>query len=203
MKKIFTIWLTVMVTAFIIAGCKKKEQEPMGIGDISMRLPYSSSSDIGMYTNGFSATTNAPWGFVHNGIDLIPSTNLLPFHAAASGKVVELRLWRNDISLKWQVNVSIQYNSTYTGAYTFETFSTNQSDGQTQLNNIPLSLGRFVSQGDLIGKLLMVGSGAHLHFGLIKNETAICPEPYLTTEARNSLLDMIHHFHPTWNICAE
>jgi len=59
--------------------------------------------------------------------------------------------------------------------YGFEPFSQNMTDGQTQLSNILVSVGQSVSQGDIIGKLYTVGSGAHVHFGLMKDGIAINP----------------------------
>ena len=168
---------------------------------ISMITPYVNSSDIATINEAFSSDASAPWGFAHNGVDFPPTADLKPFRSASSGIVEEVHLWQNDFSLNWQVNITIRYDSTYSVVYVFEPFSQDPAVGQTQLNNIKVSLGQVLSQGDIIGNLYGAGSGVHVHFGLMKNDTAICPEPYFTSEARTSILDLIHQDHPTWNMC--
>lgn len=170
-------------------------------GQISMTTPYVNSTDIASINEAFSSTACAPWGFAHNGIDFFPNGNLKPFQAVSSGVIEDVQLWQNDISLNWQVNVRIKYNDTYSVEYAFEPFSTIQSDGDTQLANILVSAGQNVSQGDIIGNLYTVGGGAHVHFGLIKDGIAICPEPYFTIDARDSILNLIHIVWPDANMC--
>lgn len=53
--------------------------------------------------------------------------------------------------------------------------------------------GQVVSQGDVIGKLLTVGEGAHVHFGLFDTGSeGICPENFFTEEARISVTELIN-----------
>jgi hypothetical protein len=126
---------------------------------------------------------------------------LKPFQAVSSGVVENVELWQNNISLNWQVNVRIKYNSTYSVEYAFEPFSAVQSDGDTQRTNILISAGQNVAQGDIIGNLYTVGSGAHVHFGLYKNGAAICPEPYFTSEAKTSILNLLYVVWRGANMC--
>ncbi len=170
-------------------------------GEISMITPYVNESDMVSINEAFSSNDSAPWGFAHNGIDFFPNGNSKPFQAVSSGVVEDVKLWQNDKSLNWQVNVSIKYNGTYSVEYAFEPFSTAQSDGDTQRANILVSAGQNILQGDIIGNLYTVGSGAHVHFGLYKNGVAICPEPYLTPTSKDSILNLIHKDHPDWNMC--
>lgn len=186
----------------LLVSCKKKEDEaPTGTGDISMSLPYLVSSDIQAVFEAYSTGSNAPWGFAHNGIDFTPKRNSVPVRAVAPGKVVELKLWKNNQSVNYQVNVSVQYNSLYTVCYIFEPFSDKESDGKIQLQNISISSGQNISEGQLIGKLYAVGNGAHLHFGLNKEGTATCPESYFNPAAKDSMQNMIHRIHPDWKLC--
>lgn len=186
----------------LLVGCKKKEDEaPTGTGDISMSVPYLNSSDVQGVFEAYSTGSNSPWGFAHNGIDFFPKGNLMPIKAVAPGKVVELKLWRNNQSVNYQVNVSVQYNSLYTVLYIFEPFSDKESDGQTQLQNILVANGRNISAGQLIGKLYAVGNGSHVHFGLNKDGNATCPEAYFNLIAKDSLLNTIHKTRPGWNLC--
>lgn len=172
--------------------------------DISMIIPYKSSSDMASINEAFSSTAGAassPWGFAHDGIDFFPNGNLKPFQAVSSGVVEVVQLMQNNISLNWQVNVRIRYNSTYYVEYGFEPMSTVQSDGNTQLANIMVSVGQTLSQGDVIGNLYAVGSGAHVHFGLYKNGVAICPEPYFISEAKTSILNLLYVVWQGANMC--
>ncbi len=173
-----------------------------GVDDISMLTPYVNSSDIATIHEAFSSTSSCPWGFQHNGIDFAPTGNYKPFQAVASGTVDTVSLWQNDKSSNWQVNVTIKVNSTYSSvAYAFESFSANQADGNTQLANILVSVGQIVAQGDVIGNLFTANSSAHVHFGLLQNSIAICPETYFTVSAKDSVLGVIHKDNPTWNMC--
>jgi hypothetical protein len=199
----FIVFVTICLITFG-NGCKEKVNDGgvvSPLADISMTTPYVTTSDIASINECFSSSTNAPWGFVHNGIDISPDGNLKPFQTVSSGVVEEVRLWQNSISSNWQVNVRIKFNSAYSVEYAFEPFSAVQSDGQTQLNNISVSVGQTISEASIIGNLYTAGSGPHAHFMLMKNSVAICPEPYFTTAARDSVLNLIHKNHPTWNMC--
>jgi hypothetical protein len=172
-----------------------------GEGDISMITPYVNESDMGPIYEAFSSDASVPWGFEHNGIDFFPKGNLKPFQAVSSGVVVNVMLWENDKSSHWQVNVIIEYNSTYAVEYAFEPMTKNQADGETQLANISVSVGQVVSQGDIIGYLYTAGELPHVHFSLYKNASSICPEPYFTPDARESILNLLYLVWPDANMC--
>lgn len=174
---------------------------PATYATISMGTPYVTSTDIASINEAFSSTASAPWGFAHNGIDFPPAANNTPFQAVSSGTVESIDLMQNNVTSNWQVNVRIRFNATYATDHIFEPFTTSLADGQTQRANITLSVGQSVAQGDIIGTLLVVGNGAHVHFGLLQNNTAICPEAFFTAVAKTSILDLIHKNHPTWNMC--
>ena len=110
-------------------------------------------------------------------------------------------MWKNDISLKWQVNVRIRFNSTYTLEYIFETFSANQADGQGQLSYLNISVGKTLLSGDPIGQLFTAGAGSHLHLMLWKDGTATFPDGYFSQEARSSVLNLIHLTYPNCALC--
>jgi hypothetical protein len=182
-----------------IVQCENGGGEDGNSGDISMITPYVNETDM-TRVDPFSSSNNSPWGRAHDGIDFHATGNFKPFQAVCSGVVDDVILWQNNIN--WQVNVRIIYNSTYSVEYAFEPMTNVQSDGETQLANISVSDGQTVSQGDTIGYLCTAHEEyAHVHFGLHKNWVAICPEPYFTPEARNSILGLIHKDHPDWNMC--
>jgi len=165
--------------------------------------PYINETDYSCH-QPFSSIESSPWGRAHNGIDFWATGNLKPFQAVCSGVVNSVELWKNPLNSMWQVNVMIIFNHIYVVDYAFEPATTVQSDGETQLDNIVVSEGQTVSQGEIIGYLYNANEHSHIHFGLCSshnNWDAICPEPYFTQEARDSILRLIHKDHPGWNMC--
>ena len=161
--------------------------------------PYINETDMTRIVP-FSSSDNCPWGRAHGGISFHATGNLKPFQAVCSGMVNKVMLLQNNIN--WQVNVRITFNSTYAVKYAFKPMTNLQSDGETQLANISVLDGQSVSQGDIIGYLYTAHEEyAHVYFCLHKNLDAICPEPYFTPEARDSILNLIHKDNPDWNMC--
>jgi hypothetical protein len=168
---------------------------------ISMITPYKNSTDMACIPHAFSSSASAPWGFQHPGIDCWPNGNFKPFQAVCSGVVSRLELWGNATS-DWHVEVGIKYNDTYSVLYLFETGpGATRADAEAQLADILVSLGQHVSQGDIIGYLHMFGDMAWVDFGLAKDRVQICPEPYFTPEARDSILRLLHVFRLGANMC--
>jgi hypothetical protein len=161
-----------------------------------MITPFVKMSDMGPIREAYSEDESAPWGFVHQGIDFFPTQNLVPFQAASSGIVQVVDLWQLETTGNWQVNLLLKYNSTFSLSYAFEPMTGNPADGQTQAEHIWVTEGQEVSQGDTLGLLYAAGNGAHVDFGLLMNDPdsglqAVCPEPYFTQSARDSILTLI------------
>ena len=164
------------------------------IDTVTLVTPYVNESDMTDIRDGFSSDKNSPpWGFVHDGFDLQPQGNLKPFQAVCSGRVN----WMYTGSE--QVIVWLACNSTYTAEINFETQS--PDTGQIQLDNIMVTEGQDVSQGDIIGYLYAPNEKAHVHFSLYKNWIPSCPEVYFGQEAKNSMLNLIHVIFPNANLC--
>lgn len=176
---------------------------PPGAGTqpLVMTTPYASSADMAAVREAFSPTTPGPWGFTHNGIDFTAAGALKPFQAAFAGVVEFVELMQNGATGNWQVNLRLRYDATYAAEYVFEPFSSSLTDGQAQLGQMQVTAGQVVPAGHLLGALVTVGAGAHVHFGLRENGIDVCPEPFLSTEAKASILTLIHQDHPTWNLC--
>jgi hypothetical protein len=170
---------------------------------ISMITPYVNETDINPTLLGvFCSSDDCPLGFAHNGLDLHATGDLKPFQAVCSGVVENVELMQLPTTLHWQVAVSLKYNDMYLAWYAFEPMTTVQSDGETQLANTLVSEGQTVSQGDIIAYLYTAHAEyAHVHFMLVKNGVAVCPEPYFTSEARDSILSLVNEAHPGWNMC--
>jgi len=207
MKKIVKIILILLLSLFINTCDKDKStnndtnEENGNDADISMITPYFNQSDMASINESFSTSNNAPWGFEHRGIDFFPNADLRPFRAVSSGVIDEVRLWQLQSTLNWQVSIRLIYNATFVVNYAFEPMTHVQADGQTQLDNIRVIGNQTVAQGDTIGFLHTAGNGAHVDFSLFQDWEPICPEPYFTPEARDSILNLLHVVWPDADMC--
>lgn len=199
-------FVALMLAASAISGCGDDEEESASSqqwpqGDISMTTPYVSIDDMGSARDIYSTTEDSPLGRVHIGIDFFPNGDLKPYQAVSSGVITRIEHFQDNNSKMWMVNVTLKYNETYSVAYGFEPYTTSQEVGDAQRANISVSVNQSVSQGDIIGKLVVAHSSAHVHFSLMKDGADACPEPYFTAEARESVLALIHSEYPDWNMC--
>jgi len=166
-----------------------------------MGVIYSNRSDIESFNEGYSESESCPWGFIHNGIDYFYFNNS-DVIAAAPGLVesIELRDWGPESWQRYVINVEIRFNATVTLSYGFEPITNSTDDQAQQLDMFNIEVGTWVAKGDVIAKFLYVNGGAHIHFGVNQNGNARDPTLYLSAAGYNELLDMIHDFHPTWDI---
>lgn len=194
------------VDTSIISGVRIGSTTGFSASEFSLITPYVNSSDIVSVTP-FSSGSSSPWGWAHTGIDFMPLANTTPFRAAAPGVVRDVTLtsltYLGMLIPVWQVNVIIEHDDTYSLVYAFETFSSKQTDGQIQLDMITVSKGQFVAQGDIIGTSYVADPAVQVtvDFGVTRNGVRICPEGYFTSEAKNSILNLIHKNQPTWVFC--
>lgn len=171
-------------------------------GDIELAEPYEDISHMDSIARGFGCDITSAWED-HSGLDIVPAANLMPFLAMASGKVIELNATRHSGDGNWITSVVIKYNSTYRVLYAFENLTSDDDDRDTQLEKMNVAIGQMVSQGDIIGWLHTVpGTYYHVHISLIKNLVRICPDPYLTDDARTGLTDLVHITNPALGLCA-
>ena len=191
----------------------------------SLMTPYFNESDMLKITAGFSSQYSlSPWGHVHDGIDIYPLGDFKRFQAACSGTVDAVTLQQAGVDANWQVEVAIACNeyvfdpdnggyfSPLTTKYVFETMSNDPIVGQDQLNNITVTLGQSVTQGDTLGYLKAVNENSHVHFALwqfgqsqyqIYGVTGIplCPEAHFTLPANDSMLNLLHVTWPSAGMC--
>ena len=176
-------------------------------GDIKMTTPYVDAGSVSAVTQGFSTTTDCPWGRIHDGIDIAPAYDMMPFQAVADGRVTTIHKFLNEGNNHWQVNVIIKYNSVFNVEYAFEPMSPLEVYGDQQLALIEefIYVGKEVIRGEIIGKLLSSQSdAAHVHFALRRYDESICPESYFTSDAQESILNLLHVWWPTADrICYE
>ena len=132
---------------------------------------------------------------------------MMPFQAVADGRVTTIHKFLNEGNNHWQVNVKIKYNSVFNVEYAFEPMSPLEVYGDQQLALIEefIYVGKEVIRGEIIGKLLSSQSdAAHVHFALRRYDESICPESYFTSDAQESILNLLHVWWPTADrICYE
>ena len=186
--------------------------------------PYYNEVDMANITAGFSSKFSfSPWDMAHNGLDMYPQGDLKPFQAVCAGVVdtVELQTSANGL---WQVQVAVlcddyvvdpdvgNYFIPLTTKYYFKIMSTDAVLAQEQLNNSMVTAGQTVEQGDTIGYLKAVNQEAHVHFELVQFGQAefqvygvtgipLCPEAHFTSQARNSILNLLHVTWPGAGMC--
>ena len=163
---------------------------------LSLVTPYASDSDMREINDFFNAQySDESWGRIHDGLDVDPDGNLKAYQSACAGRVKKIYTFDD------QVMVMIDCDSTYSIGYNFESQAPNT--GQTQFNNILVVEGQLVEQGEIIGNLYSDENPekAHVHFTLYKNAIPICPEPYFTQAASDSVLDLIAVVHNDVIMC--
>jgi hypothetical protein len=170
-------------------------------GEIKLSAPYVDLTDMAAIHKGFGCSLSGPWED-HSGLDIVPSGNLVPFRAMASGKVVEVNATRHLPDNNWITSVSVKYNSVYRVLYAFENLTPEDADRDIQFANLYVTPGQRIEAGDILGRLHTVdGTYYHVHISLIKNGERICPEPYLEDDARTGLNALIHVNYPDLSMC--
>lgn len=156
-----------------------KDMLPIGEDPILM-LPLTNFTHNDMI-GGFGQITPE---FFHNGIDFgINDTTIVV--AAYDAYVSHVQLnWFNDKGGHWQSNVNLRLNKYWTITIPFESWTIDENQGQLQANEIYVKEGQYVKKGEIIGTLLCHGDAAHIHFGLLYNNEAVCPYNYFNSSAK-------------------
>ncbi len=210
---LFLVWSLFLVEIFCNSHKKNPiqenpspEEEETAEPDTASPLllvPYKYQSEMASINEAYSESPNCPWRFKHQGIDFFPKQDLALFQAVTSGEITYVERFYNEHSKKWQVNLELRINSVYVARYAFEPGATLPSQADTQMAHIFVQKGERVSPGQELGRLLVRAEGAHVDFGFFKNQVPICPEPYFTQEARDSILVILHRRYPGASICYE
>lgn len=211
MRKSAALFLLALL-GFILSGCPcdREDENPAGpAGTVNttdttrpiLVTPYAHQTEMSSINEAYSETTACPWGFVHKGIDFFPVGDLATFRAASAGTISRLEKFYNSGNGLWQVNLDLKINSMYRLGYAFEPFSSIEAQADTQMASMSVSVGQTVTQGQTLGRLLVRGGGAHVHFGLYRDNADICPESFFTPEARDSILSILHRTFPGAFLC--
>ncbi|MFX1535447.1 MAG: hypothetical protein ACFFDI_14575 [Promethearchaeota archaeon] len=174
-----------------------KEDSPLPFASII--TPYTYEENV-TACGAYSDTEDCPWEFIHQGFDIMTFNNT-PFQAVADCNLTEKDKFYNTGNGKWQANLRLDYNSDVWFRYAFEPFSANESHIDQQLAMIPHTEGTQLKQGDVIGTLLTVGAGAHVCWSIQIYDISVCPAPYFTPEAYQSVLNLIKEGNPSWEMC--
>ncbi|MDM7926493.1 MAG: hypothetical protein QUS35_10805 [bacterium] len=180
-----------------------------GRAEFSLSVPYAEASEFKYIFPGFadSDTTGAPWGFSHQGLDLIPAGDSAAVIAPCGGVVEELKVYQNERNGQWQVNMTVRFDEAYVYHLLYEPRAHSEAEARVQRNAIPFSPGQRVDRGDDLGRLYnfskgdMSGGDVTLHFDIWKNGRNICPEPYFTPEARGAMLALLTARFPAAQLC--
>ncbi|TFG32205.1 hypothetical protein EU527_10575 [Candidatus Thorarchaeota archaeon] len=165
-----------------------------------MGVIYTNRSDILSWNGGYSESTTCPWGAIHNGLDFAFKNESIVI-AAAPGLVEEISVTDTGPSENiYMIHVSIRFNESIQINYIFEPWTTNSSDVDRQIAMLDIEIGDWVAKGDALGKFLQVGGSAHIHFGIYDRE-ATCPRPFFSNEAYIEIMELVHTYQPTWELC--
>jgi hypothetical protein len=166
-------------------------------------VPYESQTDIEAWNGGYSTTDACPWGLAHLGLDFMFANNSRVI-ASAPGLVEEIRLFdlSNPENL-YAVQVMIRFNSSVRLTYGFEPWTTNTTSRDQQRAMISVSVGDWVTQGDLVGHFLDSNAtgAAHVHWDISIDDVKPCPSPYFSAAAYADIMDLVHSYHIDWELC--
>jgi len=169
---------------------------------LSMIAPYINESDVSSVNEAYSMDANNPyWGFVHPGVDFMITKPFIPVQAAVSGTIVNFAIEKSTGIMGWHAGFCIEFNPTYSICYNLESFGNTDEVGQRVTDAVFFKNGDYVEQGQYIANLIYGGSGSHIDFGIGTAGTRICPEPFFTDEARESVMRLIRIKQPNWPMC--
>ncbi len=174
----------------------RNESNQQTYQSLVMIAPYTDESKISRI-GPYSSTEDSPLGIKHPGIDFFPVSDMMPFLAVTGGKITNFR------SESGNTQFCIDHNP-FLVCYSFETFSSDDAVSQRQRDNVFVKNGDEVKQGDMIGKLIYGGDGAHVDLGVMRlgeNGEKICPESYFTEEAKASIVSLIQKDHTDLFMC--
>ncbi|MFX0042134.1 MAG: M23 family metallopeptidase [Promethearchaeota archaeon] len=164
---------------------------------------FNSRLDIHNVTRTYSNTTACPWGSVHLGFDFYFRNNERVY-TAAPGLVKSIQIINSlEIITNYAINITIQFNDEIQCEYIFELWTSDINDVNTQLSNIYIlpNIGEWIMLGWPIGDFQQFDPLGHVHFAIRENGDypPICN--YYTPAAYNIMMNLIHDYEPTWNLC--
>lgn len=142
------------------------------------------------------------WGYgdhegnFHNGIDF-GNNDTMTIIAWCELEVGDIQVWYNEIGGHWQVNLNLIFNARVRFGVNFESWALNETYANIQLDSLNINEGDIIQRGEVIGDLLVHGSGSHIHFGMydesLEEEKSVCPYQYFSEAAKVT-------FHSIWDV---
>lgn len=165
-----------------------------------MSVLFENKSDINAFNEGYSESASCPWGFEHNGLDYFfnNGSNVI---AAAPGQIWEIENHEGEGNNKYHVRIWIRFNKSTVLGYNFEPWTTKEADRNKQISMFKVKVGDWVQEGDVIAEFLQCNESAHIHFDIIENGNRYCPKKYFSPDGYNLIMELIHVYHPTWELC--
>ncbi len=202
---------------FLAAGCIRKKgiidenDVPEDVEEEEFSLSYL-FADAGEYKYihpAYSADTEsgAPWGFKHQGLDLIAAKSGACVLVPADGLVYELVEYLNPVNNQWQVNLHIKYDDRISYNLLFEPRAHTAEQNAIQRAAILVAANDRVTAGDTLGTILNLSSeetgfgDVTVHFDLWVDGQNICPEPYFKPEVLTAILSLLHAKYPDGQLC--
>jgi hypothetical protein len=165
-----------------------------------MGVIFENSSDINSFNEGYSTSSACPWGFEHDGIDFFfnNDSNVI---AAAPGKVWDISNYIGEGENKYHVKLKIRFSNSILLSYGFEPWTDNTSARDKQWDILQVEIGDWVQKGDVLAQFLQCNESAHIHFDITENNQKHCPTKYYSSEGYAQMIDLIHFYHSTWELC--
>ena len=185
----------------IFSGCSSPYLPIYSTSAPSFQLPVSSLSSLARLNNYVQRSNGS---FIHNGFDFNTTQNLNVL-AAAAGTVTLVERKLNTTSNNYQFNVRVRINDRYLNEYVFEPFTQVSSEADVQSAHINLVTGQHLAVGDVMGTVIPFASdgSAHVHFGVLDDDQASCPESYFSAANQAALLAFFQSsMGSSENLCA-
>jgi murein DD-endopeptidase MepM/ murein hydrolase activator NlpD len=176
--------------------------------DFSLSALFADAAEFKYIHPAYSADdrSDAPWGFKHQGLDLITATSGTIL-APADGRIEQVQEYFNPVNNLWQVNLHIRYDDRFSYNLFFEPRAATAERNAAQRAAIPVAEGSRVAAGDTIGTVLNLSSeesgfgDVTVHFDLWVEGRNVCPEPYFKPEVRAAMLALLHAKFPEARLC--
>lgn len=188
----------------LLGGSKEKGndegEEPAYPSISAMGVPFEYSDNITKWNHGYSDSTDCPWGDIHNGMDFFfeNHSNVL---AMVSGKVKEISVAEYVAPNKYMITLAIEYNPRMAVNYVFEPWTEDPNERDLQISNFKVDEGDTVEIGDIIAEFIAFSGDAHIHLSVYDNDEAQCPRQLFNEDAYQYMMDLIHTYEPTWEMC--
>ena len=224
----FPIFSVLLTCFFLTAGCgglnspleRKDERKTGGKSavqgiqgaieeDFTISCFFTDAGDFKYIHPAYSEDegSGAPWGFKHQGVDLITAKSGPCVLVPADGLVQQVVEYFNPVNNQWQVNLHVRCSDRISYNLFFEPRAHTVSEVALQRAAIRAAENDRVTAGDTLGFILNLSSEASgfgdvtVHFDWWVDGRNVCPEPYFKPEALSAMLSLLHAKYPDGRLC--